>query len=335
MKKLLLSILLIPLFGFVIYGQSSPLEVFIKVTSSQTDTLTDGTIVTINKSTDDVEEENDLTKSWIEALYDDDLDVGWEGEATKMNILSLGLRFRDIAIPQGATIDSAFLTVYAHEGKSALDVCILNITGEAADNAETFNDVDLVTARTMTSASLKWTIDEEWIMWKPYTSPDLGHIIQEIVNRPGWSWNNAIALILAGENQGPSDYENAREFMSFENIQDPGDVDPDGVQGDGKNHPDKVPKLTIYSASVPVPGIHGPKSAFDLYPNPAEGMVNIFFKSSAAARVQIFNVTGQMVRSEEITSQKTSLDVRDLKSGIYMFRAIQGNSIHTQKVILK
>jgi hypothetical protein len=83
-----------------------------------------------------------------------------------------------------------------------------------------------------------------------------------------------------------------------------------------------------------VPGVYAQKS-FNVYPNPAKGMLNVSFESSGAARIQIFNVTGQMVRSAEITSQKFTMDVRDLKSGVYMFRALQGNSIHTQKVILK
>ena len=328
MKKILLSFLLISIFGFIIFGQSSPLEVFIKVTDS--DTLTDGTVW--NYSTDDVEEENGK----IIKIDDDDLDVGWEGLPTKLNILSLGLRFRDIAIPQGATIDSAFITVHCHEGKGAEHVCILKISGEATDNAVTYILNDTVTNRPMTSGSVEWTIEEEWIIWKPYSSIDLGGIIQEIVNRPGWKSGNSLALIIEGQDQGITDtMENAREFMSFENIQDPADVDPDGVQGDGKNHPDKVPKLTIYSTLVSVPGINDPQQVFDVYPNPAEGMVNVSFKSSGTAWIQIFNVRGQMVRSAEITSQTATLDVRDLKSGMYLFRTLQGNSIHTQKVILK
>jgi hypothetical protein len=327
MKKILLSFLLISLFGFIIFGQSSPLEVFIKVTD--TDTLTDGTVW--NFSTDDVEEENGA----VIKLDDDDLDVGWEGAATDQNLLSLGLRFRDITIPQGAIIDSAFITIHVHEGKLADHVCIINISGEAADSAVTFGWTPPVTDRPRTSASVKWTIEEEWILWKPYSSPDLGGIIQEIVNRPGWKSGNSIAMILEGEDQGVSEVENAREFMSFENIQDPSDVDPDGVPGDGKNHPDKVPKLTIYSALVSVPGINGPPPVFDVYPNPTEGILNISVKSDGISQIQIFNAMGQLVRSTEVTSQSISLDVSDLKGGLYILRAVTQNKMFTQKVILR
>jgi hypothetical protein len=334
MKKFLLGFLLISFFSFVMYGQSTKLEVPIKSTGgSVTDTLDDGTIVTLDLSTDDAEQENDE----MDALYDDDLDAGWEGAPEDQNILTTGLRFRDIAIPQGATIDSAFVVMYAHEGKDAEGVCNLTITGDASDDAETFNDSTLITDRTMTTAAVNWVVAEEWIIWKPYSTPDLGVIIQEIVNRPGWTAGNSLALILAGEDQGPSDLENAREWMAFENIQDPSDVDPDGVPGDGKNHPDKVPKLTVYysTAGTSVRNTYGLETIFNVYPNPADGIINISVMSDDVSRIQIFNAMGQLVRSNEVRSKSITMDVSDLKSGLYIFRAVQENRISTQKVILR
>jgi hypothetical protein len=190
----------------------------------------------------------------------------------------------------------------------------------------------------MTSASVEWTIEEEWIIWKPYSSPDLGGIIEEIVNRSGWKSGNAIALILEGQDQGITDtLENAREFMSFENIQDPSDADPDGVQGDGKNHPDKVPKLTVYysTAGTSIKKTFGQETIFDVYPNPANEILNISFKSDEVSQIQIYNAMGQLVRSAEVTSKSITMDVSDLKSGLYIFRAVQQNRMSTQKVILR
>ena len=334
MKKILLGSLLISLIGFVAYGQSTKLEIPIKPTGGAiTDTLDDGTVVTVNFSTDDAEQENDA----MDALYDDDLDAGWEGAPEDQNILTVGLRFRDISIPQGATIDSAFVVMHVHEGKDAEGVTNINITAEATDDAETFNDSTLITARPMTTATVKWIIAEEWIIWKPYSTPDLGPIIQEVVDRTGWTAGNSIAFALAGEDQGPSDVENAREWMSFENIQDPSDVDPDGVAGDGKNHPDKVPKLTVYYsvAGTSIKKTYTQETIFDVYPNPADGIINISVKSDGVSRIQIFNAMGQLVRSAEVTSKSITMDVSDLKSGLYIFRAVQQNRMSTQKVILR
>jgi len=227
----LLLIAFFSLLQSVSYAQNFELRTFIAVT----DTIEEDGVI-FAASSDDAEQENDA----IDALFDDDLDAGWEGAPEDQNILSTGLRFRNIHIPQGAKIDSAFIIFYSHEGKSADDVAKITIAGEAADNALTFNEVDLITARPRTTAQLLWEVAEEWELWEPYRTPDLKNIIQEIVNRGGWAPGNALALFLLGENQGVTDVENAREFESFENIADPEDG------GDGQNHPERRPELVIY-----------------------------------------------------------------------------------------
>ncbi|MDP4820266.1 MAG: hypothetical protein NWR67_04625, partial [Saprospiraceae bacterium] len=55
--------------------------------------LSTGTIteegVTFAVSSDDAEQENES----IDALFDDDLDTGWEGDPEDQNVLTTGLRF--------------------------------------------------------------------------------------------------------------------------------------------------------------------------------------------------------------------------------------------------
>ncbi|MBK8426934.1 MAG: hypothetical protein IPL27_13600 [Lewinellaceae bacterium] len=154
-----------------------------------TDTINDEGVV-FEASSDDAEQENDA----IDALYDDDLDAGWEGAPEDQKALTTGLRFRNIAIPQGAVIDSAFLLVWSHEGKSADDVARITITGEATDNAQTFTEDALITARPRTTASLLWEVAEEWELWGAYQTPDLKEIVQEIVDRSGWQMGNSWRL---------------------------------------------------------------------------------------------------------------------------------------------
>jgi hypothetical protein len=74
-----------------------------------TDTVTSNG-VRVPVSSDDAEQENDK----MDALFDDDLDAGWEGAPEDQNILTAGLRFRQIDVPQGARIDSAFITLWSH-----------------------------------------------------------------------------------------------------------------------------------------------------------------------------------------------------------------------------
>jgi len=183
-------------------------------------------------STDDAEQLNNM----IDKLFDDDLDMGWEGD--EFNVVIVGLRFRGIQVPQGAVIDSAFIEIFSHEDEG--DPSLITIRGEASDNAVTFNDVDLITARPSTTTSTFWEITEDWTIWTKHRSPDVKNIIQEIVNRPGWQSGNALALVLSGQDQGASSEDNARDFESFENVEDPDDG------GDGLNHPERIPKLYVY-----------------------------------------------------------------------------------------
>jgi len=220
-----------------------------------TDTVTSNG-VRVPVSSDDAEQENDK----MDALFDDDLDAGWEGAPEDQNILTAGLRFRQIDVPQGARIDSAFITLWSHEGKSVEDVAVITIKADAGTNAPTFSLDSLITRRTATLSAVKWVENREWKIWQPYRTPDLSAILREVVGKPAWKAGNAIAFFFAGENQGPSEVENAREFESFENIADPADG------GDGQRHPERVPLLTVYY-SLPQ-AVQIPQSAkrFDLYP---------------------------------------------------------------------
>ncbi len=231
MKKLLLMIFVSTLLISYVDAQTVKLIRTIQATGTMED---NGAIIEV--SSDDAEQENDA----MDDLEDDDIDTGWEGEADDQNILTAGLRFRDIFIPQGATIDSAYIMVWSHEAKTAEDVARITISCEATDDAETFTLDALITDRPTTDASVLWEVAEPWEIWQPYRTPDLKDIIQEVVNRDGWKENNSLAFILAGEDQGPSELENAREFESFENIEDPEDG------GDGQNHPERRPQLVVY-----------------------------------------------------------------------------------------
>jgi hypothetical protein len=295
-----------------------------------TDTITDDG-VTFAASSDDAEQENDE----IDALFDDDIDAGWEGEPDDQNILTAGLRFRNIDIPNGAVIDSAFIVVFSHEAKTAEDVARITIVGEATDNAETFTEDALIDARPRTSASLLWEVAEPWGLWTPHQTPDLSNIIQEIVNRDGWKAGNAIAFLMLGENQGPSEVENAREFESYENIADPEEG------GDGQNHPERVPQLivfyTVSNEISSVSSIAADVKALKLYPNPVSaGAVTIELESDDASIIRLFNTQGQMLSATRHGFGKQfDLNINDLPTGIYYVQATQNNQIFIQKLVVE
>ncbi len=307
-------------------SSSGVVDVRIMVTDTVTDE--DDPEITFAASSDDAEQENDE----IDALFDDDLDVGWEGAAEDQNILTTGLRFRNITIEPGSIIDSAFLVVSSHEGKSAEDVARITIFGDDTDDAVTFTEDALITDRPATDAQVLWEVAEEWEIWEFYRTPDLKEIIQEIVDRDGWQSGNSVALILAGEDQGPSDLENAREFESYENIADPEDG------GDGQNHPERVPQLLIYySGGTTSARTFSPEvNKLHLYPNPNHtDLLNLEFEHSGSSTIEIYSLLGQRIKSVSAAERKVQLLLNQLNPGTYIVRARQGKETYVQKLIVR
>ena len=251
MKYLYVLIIISAFSSSILYAQSIKIERRILATDT---ILTGGVKVPV--STDDAEQENNE----MDALFDDDLDAGWEGAPEDQNILTAGIRFRQIDIPQGAKIDSAFITIWSHEGKSADDIANINIYVDANINAPTFKLDSLISKRTLSLNSVKWIENKQWKIWQPYRTPDISSLLKEMVSKPSWKSGNPLAFIFAGENQGPSEVENAREFESFENIADPSDG------GDGQRHPERIPLLTVYYSLPAVPQINQSNLTFNLFP---------------------------------------------------------------------
>lgn len=290
--------------------------------------LSTGELVIVSTSSDDAEQENDA----MDALNDDDLDIGWEGDPEKLFVVSAGLRFQNITIPRGAIIDSAFLRFCSHEGKTAEDVARITIHGEASDNAVTYDLNSLITDRPKTSASLLWTVDEEWGIWEFYRTPNIGSLVQEIVNRTGWNYGNAMAFILTGENQGPSDFENAREIESFENIADPEDG------GDGKNHPERVPQILVYYRTpTGVAEMTSSSPSFVLSPNPTKDskVILTLHESSINAVMNIYNQQGQQVYSQKGIVDGESFDLTGFAKGLYIVTINLDGKVASQKLIVE
>lgn len=296
-----------------------------------TDTLRDGG-AKIAVSSDDAEQENQA----IDALFDDDIDAGWEGAPEDRNILTAGMRFRNILVPQGARIDSAYIVLYSHEGKSAEDVARITITGDANDNAPTFTEDSLITARKRTTAKLTWEVKEKWGLWTPHPTPSLKAIVQEIVNRSGWKSGNALAFIFQGEDQGPSEVENAREWESYENIADPGDG------GDGQNHPERRPRLVIYYSAAGTPT--STHSVFDasvkalkVFPNPSTpGEITLELGTTDASIIRLYNTNGQLIKLQRNDfGKQIRFQTDNLSSGVYYIQAKQGQDVYVQKLVIK
>jgi hypothetical protein len=149
--------------------------------------------VRISQSSDDAEEA--LSNNAVD-ITSTDLEFVNDSQLTK--IQEVGLRFQNVNIPMGAAITSAYLEFEVDETGS--DATSLNIYGQAVDNAATFTTTSSdITSRAKTSASAAWNNVPAWSTEsEKKQSPDISPIIQEIVNRTGWSSGNSLAIIITG-----------------------------------------------------------------------------------------------------------------------------------------
>jgi len=103
------------------------------------------------------------------------------------------MRFTNITIPRGATIAGANVTFVANHSKSNT-TCKVLIRAIAADDAAAPTTRAEAMGAPRTTASVAWSSIPAWTAETSYTSPDIASVIQELVNRPGWSSGNAIVI---------------------------------------------------------------------------------------------------------------------------------------------
>lgn len=160
--------------------------------------------VTISNGNDDVEEWKEAADPDYGDLYmtSSDLeignDAGWEQY--------VGLRFQNISVPQGAIITNAKIRFRADESDAFSSQMNIYIAGEDVDSASQFNNSSQfnLSGRTFTTNQYTWAIGTvpAWSSGNIYDTPNISTVIQEIVNRPGWSLGNAMVFMLwsdAGE----------------------------------------------------------------------------------------------------------------------------------------
>ncbi len=111
---------------------------------------------------------------------------------------TVGLRFRNVQIPQGATITSASLEFEVDSADS--EATSLAILGEDSDNPASFTDsTHDITGRPITSNTVVWSDVEAWTtVGEKKLSPDITSVVQEIVDRTGWCGGNAMAFLIEG-----------------------------------------------------------------------------------------------------------------------------------------
>ena len=165
--------------------------------------------VRVAAGSDDAEER----ASGSVSLGSSDLELVFDGGGDQ----TVGMRFNGIGIPQGATITNAYVQFQVDETPSGQTD--LSVAGEDVDDAVTFSSQSNdITSRATTTTLVSWPSVPPWSTvgeaGADQLTPDIAAVIQEIVDRPGWSSGNSLVLIITGTGE--------RVAESF-------DGDPDGA----------------------------------------------------------------------------------------------------------
>ncbi len=115
----------------------------------------------------------------------------------------VGLRFRDLDIPQEATIVSAYIQFTNKHEDDGVGYCNVEFEAEDSGDADPFVDEDMnFSDRPTTTEEVHWE-PVEWLIRnlasEKQRSPDLSAIVQEVVDHSGWNVGSSLAFFISGE----------------------------------------------------------------------------------------------------------------------------------------
>ncbi len=128
--------------------------------------------------------------------------VGRSG--TTLDKFGGGMRFLNVTVPAGATINTAYLTVQSFADYATTTVNSV-IIGEKSTAPDAWGNMTNYATRrgtvvggandnNITSASVNWDNIGVWAANTDYNSPEIKTIIQEIIGLDGWASGNNLAL---------------------------------------------------------------------------------------------------------------------------------------------
>lgn len=207
-------------------------------TASATTPPASGTLgLNIETSDDDVIEVTSSGSMWMNgrSLY-----LDYDSWNDRQN--DEGIRFRNIPIPQGSVINSAYIEYRAYNAGTGTNT--ITFRTENVDDAAIFTSAsNSVSSRSLLmTASVDWTLSD-WGGGSIKQSPDLSSIIQPIINRAGWAGGNSMVFVTE------SDYSGSHVVYSYDGSQ---------YYGHGNTY---SPKLVIDYTWTP-PGNQTPTASF-------------------------------------------------------------------------
>jgi hypothetical protein len=274
--------------------------------------------VKIVSATDDAEEsvEDNLFVNIGDVKTDNtELEMIYDDNVIRLCHLKIGLRFRNISIPQGATITNAYIQFTCKQVTT--DVVNLTINGQNSDNSNGFTETGWnISARPLTSSSAIW-IPQGWYVADEaganQRTPDLSSVVQEIVDRTQWASGNALTFIISGIGKSRTAY---------------------AYDGEAQ----KAPLLHIEYSAAGIDDNDNDTKAL-LKPNPCSSYFSLQLKSNNNEEpvFHLFNQLGSEVSGLSFSKPgngEYSFDISSIPSGLYFLSIETAGAKKTVKVII-
>jgi len=132
------------------------------------------------------------------------------------NAMNTNLRFTNLTIPQGATIQTAKLTVYSRGYRYGMDshVYVMVGTDQADDSSQITSYSAHQSRKSNVNTEIKWLASSTDV-GDAMQSPELKTIVQEVVSRPGWSSGNAIQFFCEASTEGSATLNLNLDYQSY------------------------------------------------------------------------------------------------------------------------
>lgn len=140
--------------------------------------------------------------SHIVASSDDGRELAAGGVASNFTTLVYdtsrinAFRFTNLAVPKGATINAANITLTADASNAAATVN-LQISAEDVGNAATISPVNFdLSTRTLSPTTTDWNAVPAFVSGTKYTTPNIAATLQSITDRADWASGNSLMLMM-------------------------------------------------------------------------------------------------------------------------------------------
>lgn len=95
-----------------------------------------------------------------------------------------------------------------------------------------------------------------------------------------------------------------------------------------------IDNIWVYEGNEPV-GVNETVTAnqVSIYPNPANEVITVNISDESLSRIEIYDITGKLVLSQTTIQEETTIDLKDLNSGMYLINIISENAKYSERII--